>query len=150
MVCPKCKKDLQLEDFYVTAKRRSSYCKECSKVYMRERKYYKISRQKHRNEINEKNRERNKTPERKEYRRQLDQDIKFPYHKLMDEVGIKRVCAVCGSTSKLGTHHIDGNHDNNDLSNLQWLCSSCHNKLHDVDKIPKLTRDEFGRFIRKG
>lgn len=149
MICPKCNRNLQLEDFYTTTKRRSPYCKECSRAYAREHKYYKTSRERHKDEINNRNRELNKTPERKKYRRQIDQNRKFPYHRLMDESGIKRVCSICGSVNKLGVHHVDGDHYNNNLSNLQWLCVSCHNKIHNTTKIPRLVRDDKGRFTRK-
>ena len=43
-----------------------------------------------------------------------------------------RKCENCGLEEWLGQpinleiHHIDGNHYNNDLSNLQLLCPNCH------------------------
>ena len=49
----------------------------------------------------------------------------FPYvvHK-------KDVCNTCGFTSKYSCQfdvdHIDGNHQNNSLGNLQTLCANCH------------------------
>ena len=149
--CPKCKLDLSLNDFYISSKsgKRSSYCKECSKQYMREHKYYNKFRQEHRKEYNRKQREYNNTESRRNWKKQYDQKTKFPYHVILDKMGVERKCAFCGSKTKLGTHHKDGNHDNNNASNLQWLCSSCHNKLHNKDKIPKLKRDSKGKFIRK-
>lgn len=49
------------------------------------------------------------------------------------EDGIKEhKCECCGLISwndkpiPLELHHIDGNHYNNDLSNLQILCPNCH------------------------
>lgn len=39
------------------------------------------------------------------------------------------ICAFCGKTltdEKLNVHHIDEDHDNYLLSNLQWACVSCH------------------------
>ena len=51
----------------------------------------------------------------------------------MVEEGIKeRKCESCGLTEWKGEeiplelHHIDGNHFNNDLDNLQLLCPNCH------------------------
>lgn len=41
-------------------------------------------------------------------------------------------CAVCGwneDTRILEVHHIDTNHDNNDINNLMILCPICHRKL---------------------
>ena len=43
-----------------------------------------------------------------------------------------RKCEQCGSTEWLGQpinleiHHIDGNHSNNELDNIQLLCPNCH------------------------
>lgn len=37
-------------------------------------------------------------------------------------------CRLCGSTKKLVVHHIDHDRENNDLSNLITLCSSCNVK----------------------
>jgi 5-methylcytosine-specific restriction endonuclease McrA len=31
-----------------------------------------------------------------------------------------------GEPIPLELHHIDGNHNNNDLSNIQLLCPNCH------------------------
>lgn len=38
----------------------------------------------------------------------------------------KDSCEKCGGTEKLEIDHIDKNRSNNDLSNLQTLCRSCH------------------------
>ena len=53
--------------------------------------------------------------------------------KKMVEEGVKeRKCESCGLTKWKGEeiplelHHIDGNHFNNDLDNLQLLCPNCH------------------------
>lgn len=43
-----------------------------------------------------------------------------------------RRCERCGATEWLGNpinlevHHIDGNHNNNELNNIQLLCPNCH------------------------
>jgi len=46
--------------------------------------------------------------------------------------GIQNNCVdtVKNKQFKLAVHHKDGNHSNNDLSNLQCLCNSCHAKIH--------------------
>ncbi len=36
------------------------------------------------------------------------------------------ICAYCGEEETLNVHHIDENHDNYLLSNLQWVCVPCH------------------------
>lgn len=35
-------------------------------------------------------------------------------------------CALCGREDSLNAHHIDENHGNYLLSNLQWACVTCH------------------------
>lgn len=41
-------------------------------------------------------------------------------------------CSGCGCTEGLlHVHHVDGNHDNNNIDNLVVLCISCHGKIHD-------------------
>lgn len=40
----------------------------------------------------------------------------------------KSKCELCGSTRNLMVHHKDGNRKNNNASNLQTLCWSCHEK----------------------
>lgn len=40
-------------------------------------------------------------------------------------------CSSCGSRKNLMVHHKDGNRKNNEPSNLQTLCWSCHEKRHD-------------------
>ena len=43
-------------------------------------------------------------------------------------------CWECGKEhQRMEAHHIDGNHANNDESNLTWLCPSCHKKAHYRD-----------------
>lgn len=41
----------------------------------------------------------------------------------------KSKCERCGSTKNLMVHHKDGNRKNNDPSNLETLCWSCHEKI---------------------
>lgn len=38
-------------------------------------------------------------------------------------------CEECGNTTCLELHHIDGNHNNNQISNYKVLCSECHRKI---------------------
>ncbi len=49
-------------------------------------------------------------------------------------------------TSDEEVHHIDGNHLNNDLANLEVLSKSEHSKKHAKLK----SRDEMGTFVRGG
>lgn len=45
--------------------------------------------------------------------------------------GKAKKCSQCGGTKNLMVHHKDGNRKNNDKSNLQTLCWSCHEKKTD-------------------
>lgn len=50
--------------------------------------------------------------------------------KVMIENKVDKKCTVCSSVKNIHTHHIDKNRQNNQLSNLKYLCGSCHLKLH--------------------
>ena len=67
----------------------------------------------------------------KRSKHKYNQKKNAPYHEILDNAGVERKCEFCGCTEKLCTHHKDLNHDNNKLNNLQWLCGSCHSKLHN-------------------
>ncbi len=60
--------------------------------------------------------------------------------KRLIEDGIKEAkCEICQLTEWMGKpiplelHHIDFNHHNNNLSNLQILCSNCHMQAHNYN-----------------
>lgn len=64
--------------------------------------------------------------------------------KRLIEDGIKEAkCERCqlsewmGQPIPLELHHIDFNHYNNDLSNLQILCSNCHMQIHNYNNCKK-------------
>lgn len=42
----------------------------------------------------------------------------------------KDCCEECGSTSRIGVHHIDGDRTNNSPENLRTLCPTCHTAWH--------------------
>lgn len=50
--------------------------------------------------------------------------------KILLRSGRKRECSRCQTTSKLHCHHKDENPFNMELSNLEWLCPSCHAFVH--------------------
>ena len=58
-------------------------------------------------------------------------------YKLLKEGILENKCACCGLTEWNGKpivlqlHHIDGNHNNNDLDNLQLLCPNCHSQTEN-------------------
>jgi predicted HNH restriction endonuclease len=41
-------------------------------------------------------------------------------------------CLLCKEKDKrvFAVHHVDGNHKNNKVSNLTWLCHNCHHLVH--------------------
>lgn len=51
---------------------------------------------------------------------------------------VKEVCEKCGfipeDICQLDVDHIDGNHKNNDSSNLQTLCANCHRLKTKIQK----------------
>ena len=46
----------------------------------------------------------------------------------------RKECAVCGFTKGLETHHVDWNHDNNHILNLETLCKYCHMQANKLGK----------------
>jgi hypothetical protein len=58
-----------------------------------------------------------------------DLNVRRPYRAL-----VKKICDKCGfipvSLCQLDVHHIDGNHQNNEATNLQTLCANCHRLEH--------------------
>lgn len=58
------------------------------------------------------------------------------YRKLMINKSELLVCKRCSRNDMrvLAVHHIDRNRQNNDISNLMWLCRNCHFLIHH-DKV---------------
>lgn len=52
-----------------------------------------------------------------------------------------RKCIYCGASERLHVHHVDGDHSNNSLNNLEWVCIVCH-----ATKAHHHNRDNLGRF----
>lgn len=74
----------------------------------------------------------------------IDGRNSFPgdtYKKILLASGRKKACEMCGKETSLNVHHKDGDHKNNDLVNLMWLCTSCHLK-----EAHNYKRDALGRF----
>jgi predicted transcriptional regulator len=44
-----------------------------------------------------------------------------------------RNCVVCGGSDDIVVHHIDGNRDNNEISNLVPVCKEHHRQIHSKD-----------------
>lgn len=64
------------------------------------------------------------------------------YRRILLASGAEQKCSECGSVQNLHAHHANGDHGDNRLENLVWLCVSCHNNI-----AHKYERDELGRFI---
>lgn len=66
----------------------------------------------------------------------LTKDSTYQSYKLLQRLikeNVKKYkCEICGNSEWMGKpiplqlHHIDGEHTNNELSNLQILCPNCH------------------------
>jgi len=44
----------------------------------------------------------------------------------------RQICVGCGMRDIriLAVHHLDHNRENNDPSNLTWVCFNCHHLIH--------------------
>lgn len=42
----------------------------------------------------------------------------------------KPICTRCNTQPSVAIHHLDGDHKNNDVSNLRAVCSKCHGQYH--------------------
>ncbi|OQB68611.1 MAG: hypothetical protein BWX92_03916 [Deltaproteobacteria bacterium ADurb.Bin135] len=51
-----------------------------------------------------------------------------------EELGMEKVCEVCGTTKGLAIHHRDRDRTNNTRENLMVMCRSCHTKHHNDRK----------------
>ena len=60
----------------------------------------------------------------------------------------KANCEACGDCKRLAVHHCDQDQTNNDPSNLQTLCKSCHDFWHATAK--RLGRPVAGRMPSLG
>ena len=121
----------------------SRECEKCGKPYLPKsnRQQYCVDCQK------AKNRERCKARHAKTYTKRGYNQARENNNAWKGGVGSykwfldKRVCAWCGSTENLLTHHKDHNRRNNDLDNLVAICKKCH-QTHHVKRDPVT-----GRFI---
>jgi hypothetical protein len=71
-------------------------------------------------------------------------DGRQSYQSILKREKIPQICSYCGEKDVrvLAVHHIDENHQNNDVKNLAWLCHNCHSLIHydNVEKQKFLTQ----------
>lgn len=79
--------------------------------------------------------------------------------KVIKEKTIEYKCANCGCTGEwfgktisLQLHHKDGNHNNNELSNLEFLCPNCHasTESYSRNKGTKIDEEQVVELIKEG
>ncbi len=54
------------------------------------------------------------------------------YRNLLSRAKQIKVCQICCEKDSrvLAVHHLDRNRENNDVTNLVWLCHNCHFLVH--------------------
>lgn len=65
-------------------------------------------------------------------------DGRNSYQSILKREKVPQVCNYCGENDArvLATHHVDENHQNNNIKNLVWLCHNCHSLVH-YDNVEK-------------
>lgn len=69
--------------------------------------------------------------------------------RLINEGIKKEECEVCGHTKHLELHHINGNHYDNRLENLQILCPNCHAETNNYKGRNSNKKEEPGNLSKK-
>jgi 5-methylcytosine-specific restriction endonuclease McrA len=55
----------------------------------------------------------------------------------LSKANLPQRCSSCGAEKGLIVHHLDGNHANNALENLEVLCRSCHARVSKPARGPR-------------
>lgn len=85
-------------------------------------------------------------------RKKQQQQVQNPYNRKLRERVKERddwMCVTCGATDNLTIHHKDGNHKNNELTNLVTLCKECHEKIHTRKKKTKRDRTRLKQDLKE-
>lgn len=62
----------------------------------------------------------------------------YTAHERARRIKVADKCEICGSTQNVDVHHIDCDWKNNEINNLQAVCRSCHNKIHQAYGVCKI------------
>ena len=57
-------------------------------------------------------------------------EMKYRFHQYLSKFQDVNSCSICNSKKKIDVHHIDENHKNWLITNLEPLCVQCHKKFH--------------------
>lgn len=145
--CPVCGKEFYVPN-YESNKICCSYA--CSNTYFRSgenngmyKKEIHTSSDEKIKEYGRKSRERTKKANEKNRQHYVSQKgykkICFKYH--------PHKCCVCGEENVVAVHHYDGNHFNNEPSNLLPLCPTHHVYIHS--KYKNLIIDKINSYIEE-
>lgn len=79
------------------------------------------------------------------WNRRKDQNlIRVNYNSKSNELEHRFIMSQIKGEQKMPVHHIDGNHDNNEINNLEYIFDSEHSRIHSTE------RGLFGKQIWKG
>ena len=57
--------------------------------------------------------------------------MKYQFHNYLSKFQNVTKCSLCGKTNtKIDVHHVDENHENYSITNLEPLCVQCHQLFH--------------------
>ena len=129
MFCRACDSEKGDDGFYAGV---PSRCKECHKAAMKVRALTNPR-------VQEYDRERAKTPERKEKSARVSRDWRAKHpdayraqnkvnNSLRDGKLTKDPCCICGTTEHVHAHHKDYSKP----LDVKWLCAKCHHRIHSV------------------
>jgi len=90
----------------------------------------------------------------------VTEDLKLAYYRTThwSELALERKrfdgfrCTLCKQTGRLETHHWSYDLFDEQMTDLQTFCDSCHNMIHSVAKIafPSFVSSEVAAMINKG
>jgi hypothetical protein len=127
MLCRSCNSEKLPSDFYAGV---ASRCKDCHKAAMKVRRLTNPN-------VQEYDRMRAKTPERREQARRIGIQWRAAHpdaYKAQNAVNNavrdrrlqKQPCAICGAEEHVHAHH----QDYAKPLEVKWLCAKCHHRVH--------------------